>query len=192
MAIEDILKALDDQAQADCDAVLEEAHEHAKLILDEAHRQADQVHEGFAKQVERIASAESAKQVNAARLEAKMAVSTVKGDGVTSVFDAAGDALASVRTRPGYDSLFAGLAREALEGLSGPLVIRVAAADAQLADAAASAASAEATVDATLDTAGGLVVEAHDGRIIRRNTLEDRLDRSRQLVQADVARVLFS
>jgi len=47
-------------------------------------------------------------------------------------------------------------------------------------------------VEPTLETEGGLVVEASEGRVIRRNTLEDRLDRSRQLIQAEVAKVLFS
>ena len=72
MAIEDILKALDDQAQADCDAVVGEAQEHAKLILDEAAARGRGVHDGFVRQVERVAPTEAAKQVNAARLEAKM------------------------------------------------------------------------------------------------------------------------
>ncbi len=45
---------------------------------------------------------------------------------------------------------------------------------------------------ADLDTAGGLVVDTGGGKIIRRNTLEDRLDRVSQFLQADVARVLFS
>lgn len=191
MAIEDILRTLDEQAQDDCDAVLNEAKEHAKLILDDAQRSADDVHEGFARQVERVARAEAARAVNAARLDAKMKVSSAKGDGVSSVFDTARLELPSLRDAR-YDSLFADLAAEAFAGLEGEVVVRVAAQDTQRATNAAEAAGLTAQVDATLETVGGLVVVAYGCRVIRRNTLEDRLDRVSQFKQADVARVLFS
>jgi vacuolar-type H+-ATPase subunit E/Vma4 len=191
MAIEDILKTLDEQAQADCDAVIGEAREHAKLIVEEAEREATRIHEGFVKQIERVAAVEAGKKVNAARLDAKMAVSSVKGNAVSAAFDAAGERLASLRDGAGYDALFTALIREALEGLEGPVTIKVAPADLARAQQIAST-LAGATVDSSLQSAGGVMVEANGGRVVRRNTLEDRLDRTRQLVQADVARVLFS
>jgi len=191
MAIEDILNALDEQAQADCDSVVAEAKEHAQMILDDAQRSADAVHENFVRQVERMANAEASKLVNAARLEAKMEVSSAKGDGVSSVFDAARTKLPTLRSVE-YDRLFNALAAEALEGVDGDVSIHVAQADVGLATQAAAAKGVVASVTGDLDTAGGLVVEASGGRIIRRNTLEDRLDRVSQIVQADVARVLFT
>jgi len=191
MAIEDILKTLDEQAQEDCEAVLGEAREHAALILDDAERSAREVHEGFARQVERVARADAARTVNAARLEAKMKVSSARGDGVSSVFEAAKSELSDLRGAR-YDALFAELAAEALAGLEGHVVVRVAPEDAERARAATASAGLSADVDATLATAGGLVVEASGGRVIKRNTLEDRLDRVGQFMQADVAKVLFS
>lgn len=191
MAIEDILKTLDEQAQEDCDAVLGEAREHAALILDDAQRSAREVHEGFARQVERVARADAARAINAARLEAKMKVSSARGDGVSSVFETAKSQLRNVRGA-GYDDLFARLAAEAFEGLEGAVVVRVAPDDAERARSAAVVAGLSADIDPTLDAAGGLVVEAHGGRVIKRNTLEDRLDRASQFMQADVAKVLFS
>jgi len=192
MAIEDILRALDEQAQADSEAVLEEAREHAKLIIEEGERSAQQIHDRFTKQAESVSNAAASKKLNAARLESKMIVSSVKGDSVTAVFDAAADKLPELRSGSGYEALFAQLAKEALAGLTGAVTIRVAPADAQLAARAAEAAGVSAEVDATLQSAGGLVAEADGGRVIRRNTLEDRLERTRQLLPADVAKVLFS
>jgi vacuolar-type H+-ATPase subunit E/Vma4 len=191
MAINDILSTLDDQAQADCEAIVTEAREHAKLIVEEAERQAQQIHDTFVNQVERVAKLNASKQVNAARLESKMTVSSVKGDGLTSVFDQAETQLFSARDA-GYDALFAALAAEALSGVGGSVTIRVTAKDTGLAQKAASDAGLEADVVADLDSAGGLIVETGGGKIIRRNTLEDRLDRARQFVRADVATVLFS
>lgn len=191
MAIDDILRALDDQAQADCDETIGEAREHAKLILEEAERQAKQVHETFVHQVERVANAEASKKVNAARLEAKMTVSSVKGDGVTSVFDSARTQLSSMRNA-GYERLFAELAAEALSGVSGPVTVRTAPADTALAESTVAGMGVSADVIGDLDTAGGLVVETGGGKVVRRNTLESRLDRASQFVRSDVARVLFS
>ena len=191
MAIEDILRALDQQAKDDCDAVLEEAAEHAKLILDDAQRAAQDTKDGYARQVERVARARAAREVNAARLEAKMKVSSAKGDGVESVFKEAAERLSSLRDEA-YDFLFASLASEAMAGIDGEITVLVAAEDAPRANAAAASAGLQARVDGSLDTAGGLVVEAYGARVIRRNTLEDRLERVAQFKQADVARVLFS
>ena len=192
MAIEDILRALDEQAQADSEAVLDEAREHAKLIIEEGEREAQQIHARFTRHAESISNAAAAKKINAARLESKMIVSSVKGDSVTAVFDAAAAKLSELRAGGGYDALFAALANEALAGLSGTVTLKVAPADAQLAARAAEAAGVSAEVDATLQSAGGLIVEADGGRVVRRNTLEDRLERTRQILQADVAKVLFS
>jgi vacuolar-type H+-ATPase subunit E/Vma4 len=191
MAISDILSTLDDQANADCESIIGEAREHAKMIVEESERQARQIHETFVNQVERVATLNASKKVNAARLQAKMTVSSVKGAGLTSVFEDARAQLFSARDQ-GYDALFAALAAEALAGVSGPVTIRVTADDIALAEKAATAAGLAATVESDLDTAGGLVVETGGGKIVRRNTLEDRLDRASQFVRADVAAVLFS
>ena len=191
MAIEDILQALDDQAQADSDAVVAEAEVHARLIIEDAQHAAEDIHTNFARQVERVARADAAKIVNAARLGAKMEVSSAKGFGVQSVLDAARTRLGEARSGD-YDLLFNGLAAEALADTTGAVTIRVAPADADRAQRAATSAGLEADVVADLETAGGIVVESQGGRIIRRNTLEDRLDRVGQMLQADIARVLFS
>jgi vacuolar-type H+-ATPase subunit E/Vma4 len=192
MAIEDILRTLDEQAQADCDAVLSEAREHASLIVEEGTREAQQIHDGFSRQAERVASIDAAKRVNAARLESKMMVSSTKGDAVVDVFNTAQSKLSEVRAGADYEALFSALAAEALAGLDGAVTVRVAAQDAALASRAVEASGLSATIDPTLDTAGGIVVEAHDGRIVRRNTLEDRLERTRIIIPSDVAKVLFS
>jgi vacuolar-type H+-ATPase subunit E/Vma4 len=191
MAIEDILQALDDQAQADSDAVVAEAEAHAQLIIEDGQHAAEEIHANFKRQVERVARADAAKIVNSARLGSKMEVSSAKGFGVQSVLDAARGRLGEVRSSD-YDRLFDALAAEALVGASGAVTIHVAPEDAERAQRAAATAGVTADVAADLETAGGIVVESEGGRIVRRNTLEDRLERVGQMLQADIARVLFS
>lgn len=192
MAIEDILKALEDQAQADIDALMSEASEHANHILEEAQTEASRIRDHFTLQVEKTAEGKAAKQINASRLAAKMTVSSVRGQGLESVFSATRERLGTLRSQAGYAELFNKLAGEAVAGLDGALLIHVDPLDAGVAEAAAKALKLDAQVETDLSTAGGLIVEADGGRVVRRNTLEDRLDRARQLVEADVARVLFA
>ncbi len=191
MAIEDILKALEEQAQADIDAVLDEARAHADLIEKQAIAEAEGIRDGYAKQVERSANSRASKLVNAARLESKMAVSSARGDGLEAVFAGARERLGGLRSEASYPNLFAKLAEEALAGIEGDVVIHVDPADAELAQAALAKHGA-GRVETDLKCAGGVVVESSGGRIVRRNTLEDRLERSRQLVQAEAAKVLFA
>lgn len=192
MAIEDILKALEEQAQTDIDAVLDEAKSHADLIVGEAQEEAGRRRAGFEQQVERVARGQATKVVNAARLDAKMTVSSARGEGVDEVFMAAASQLAAVRQESHYAELFGKLAEEALEGTSGEIVVRVDPADESMARETIARMKPEAQVVADLSSAGGLIVEASGGRVVRRNTLEDRLERARQYQQAEVARVLYA
>jgi V/A-type H+-transporting ATPase subunit E len=191
MAIQDILEALDRQAEAECAAVLEEAHAQAEIVIAEAEREAQFIHEGYARQVERVAATEASKTVNAGRLQAKMMVSSTKGQAVDDVFSRARDELSLIPSDPSYPGLFDLLAAEAAEGLEGPLTVRVSPRDIPYAERFA-AGRGDVTVDVDETIVGGLVIEASGGRVIRRNTLENRLERARLLVQADVAAVLFS
>ncbi len=192
MAIEDILRALEEQGQADCEACTEEARAHAAQIVEDAREKANSIHEHHVSSIERTARTEAMKRVNAARLKGRMQVSGVRGEGLDGVFESARQQLPTLRQRSDYPQLFASLAREALDGVEGPVVIRVAPADVDLARQTASQLGAIAEVRGDLETTGGLVVESAGGHIVRRNTFEDRLDRARPYIQADVARVLLA
>ena len=191
MAIEDILSTLEEQAQGDIDAVLAEARHHAEHILSEAQREAERIRDGHVNQAERHAHSEAAKRVNAARLQAKMLVSTERGRAVETVFESAMLALRDVRGSDEYPALFASLAAEALDGLGGDVELHVDPAYVALASSV-SAPGVSVSVVPDLSTSGGVIVEGWGGRLVRRNTLEDRVERSRRLLQADLAKALFA
>lgn len=191
MAIEDILRALEQQVQHDIDAVDSEAREHSEHIIEEAEVEAARIRERYLHQVEKAASAEGARTVNAARLKAKMVVSSARGDALTGVYNAASTEFANVRKSGTYPELFRKLAAEAVNDLGDGLVLHVDPADKQLAEEFATSLR-DARVETDISTEGGVVAEGHGGTIIRRNTIEDRTDRAWQFLQADVARVLFA
>ena len=192
MALEDIFRALEEQADKDIEATLGEAKAHAAAILEEANREADTARELRVADAERAAITRSAQDLNQAKLEARKKVAAVKERAIREVFDEALAALGGVRSRADYDQVFANLAEEALAGVPGDFEVLVDPADADRARAFLASKGVAAAVKPELQSAGGVVVSMDGGAVMRRNTLEDRLDKLRGLAQADVAEIVFA
>lgn len=192
MALEDIFRALEEQAEKDSEAVLSEARAHAAVIVEEAQSAAARTRDERIEQAGRMARARSAQDLNSARLETRKQLAGVKERAVSVVFDEALGELASVRSGAEYPAVFARLADEAIEGVTAEFALLVDPADADLAADYLAKKGLSARVRPDLATAGGVVVALDNDRVMRRNTLEDRLDKFRGLAQADVAEILFT
>ena len=78
MAIEDIFRALQEQAERDIEEVVAEAHAHATAIMEEARAEASDSHARYLENAERAARTRSAQSMNAARLETRKRLAGVK------------------------------------------------------------------------------------------------------------------
>lgn len=192
MAIEDIFRALEEQADRDCRDILDSAKATAKSIETDAKAEAETI------KAERVAGADAAvrtkagQMVNAAKLANMKEMAAAKDKGIASVYDGAASALAGLRKSSGYAQLFKALAEEAFAGVvAKDVVVKVDPADKALAESTLKELGVSGTVDASISTAGGLIVLMSGGRIRRRNTLEDRLGKVRTTRQAEVAEILF-
>ena len=192
MALEDIFKALEHQAERDISDVLAEARARAAGIVSEAEIEASGIRERHAAEAETTAVARTMQSLNSSRLEARRKLASVRQDTVGSALERARVSLEETRSAAGYDELFARLLDEALSGVKGEYEVLVDPADADLAKRALSARGIEAPIKPELSTAGGVVVSMNGGRILRRNTLEDRFEKYIGFAQADVAEILFS
>jgi vacuolar-type H+-ATPase subunit E/Vma4 len=192
MALEDIFRALEEQSERDIEVALEEARAHALAIREESEREAATVLETRVADAERAARARSSQALNSVRLDARKRIAGVKERAVRQVFEEARAQLTQVRKRPDYDEVFRALLDEALAGVSSTdLEIWVDPADAELAQRALADRGVSAPVRPEISTAGGVVVATEAGRVMRRNTLEDRLDKLEGLAQSDVAELVF-
>ncbi len=192
MALEDIFRALEEQADHDIAAVTAEAKEHAEAILEEARREAELLKQTRVAEAERLSRAKGMQSLNAAKLEARKRVAAVKEAAVASAFSEAREALGTVRRRDDYPAIFRGLLAEALAGVSTEAAVLVDPADADLARATLEAIGSSAEVRPEIASTGGVIVETDGGRVQRRNTLEDRLEKFEAAAQADVAEILFA
>src|SRR5450759_3733095 len=169
MAIEDIFRALEEQADEECRMILEGAKAQAKGIEEEAREEAKRIRDRRVEVADVSVRARAQHLLNAARLENRKATAAAKDDGVEGVF-----------------------AEAALNGVEGGVVVRVAASDAKLATATLAELGHKGEVEADLDTTGGLVVVSNGGTVIRRNTFEDRVLKARPLVQSQISETLFA
>ncbi|MDO8849072.1 MAG: V-type ATP synthase subunit E family protein, partial [Coriobacteriia bacterium] len=123
MALEDIFRALEDQAQGECDQILRVARDQAEAIAEDAGDQAESIRTNRVDEAERTTRKKASRTVNSARLESKKRVAAVKEAGVSESFDRALTALGAVRGRNDYASIFKALAEEASAGLEGELEV---------------------------------------------------------------------
>lgn len=192
MALEDIFRALEEQADQECERILADARDHADAIMADATSQAEEIRETKVGDAERLVRGKASQSVNSARLENKKRVAAVKEEAVRSAFELALRKLAEVRSSGDYAKIFRALLEEALGDLSGEIEVRVDPADEALAGKVLAELGVSATVSPTLSTSGGVIVATGGGRILRRNTLEDRMEKVTQLIGSDVAEIMFS
>lgn len=191
MAIEDIFRALEEQADAECQSVLDNAKSQADAIMAEAREEADGIRQRRLERAEAAVRSKTMQMVNAAKLENRRKTAAIKEQAIGDVFDAAAERLAKYRDASGYQQTFKGLLEEALVGVDGDVEVEVDARDREMAEAVLKEAGVPFSVIET-QSAGGVAVVAGGGRIYRRNTFSDRLAKVRQRSQATVSEILFS
>lgn len=192
MAIEDIFKALEEQADSEVNHILHVATVQADSIEHEAREEAERITTTKIAAAEEAVRAQTAKAVNAARLQVRRDQAAVREEAVDDVFKQVAERLSAMRGTAEYEKVFAALVREALDGVDAEAEIQVAPADEALAKKVAADMGATATVSPVLETIGGVVVSTHGGRVIRRNTFESRLLKVRVMAGAKIAEVLTS
>lgn len=168
---EDELARFDAEVRREVDALLAAAEAEAAVL---ERRPADEQAAELAREAARIGAT--------ARLEAERVVREARDAGFERALDALRRRLAGVRGRPGYPALHAALRDEALAALPGARTMRVDPRDADLARAS------DLALEATLATAGGVVLDDGEGRTVV-NTLEERLRNAEPALREALARV---
>lgn len=192
MAIEDIFRALEEQADDEVNRILHAATIQADAVEHEARDEAERITGAKIEAADVAVQGRAAKAVNAARMKVKRNLAQVRDNAVEAVFEEAEERLAAMRGTPEYEGVFAGLAQEACKGLEGEGELQVSPADVEIARKVVKDLGLTFTVSPTLDTIGGLVVSTYGGRVVRRNTFETRLQKASTVVGTQIAEVLTS
>jgi vacuolar-type H+-ATPase subunit E/Vma4 len=190
MAIDDILRALDEQAEADCREVVDQAKAEAEAILRDAREQAEAATAARLDRARAVVEPRAAQLLNSARLQNKRDIDAVRAAAIESVFDDAADKLGLLRQDPDeYSKLLKALLDEAMAGSEGDVLAVVDEADMALMAPLVTTATCTITRAETPQT--GVTVLACEGKVARRNTLGDRLAAVRRSSASEVAEILF-
>lgn len=190
MAIADILRALDDQAQADCEKIVEQAHAEAEAIKRDAQEQAEAAKTARLDRAHAQVEPRVGQLINSTRLQNKREIDAVRAEAIEAVFADASSKLGVLRSdSKDYPALLKALLREALEGNDGAAEAIVDESDMAL--LAPVVATTTCTLTASQTPQSGVTVLTCDGKVARRNTLADRLEAVRRTSASDVAEILF-
>jgi len=185
MALEDLLRAIEDEADEERLLADRAKSAAATAIVEAARQEAAAVEAELTRAPEREALAEAEGERAQARLQAVDTVRVAREAAFVSLLDRIRDELAALRGSDGYPAVFRALLGESRAALPEGRLLRV---DRRDADLAASLAG-DLQVVATLDTWGGVELAGDDGRTIR-NTLEERLVNADPLLRGRFAQWL--
>lgn len=178
MALSDILRAIEEEADAEIRQIDLEAERRIRVELAHAGEAADRVRADELRRRELAVAEESRRILTGARVEADRAVREAREQVYQSLLSRVRARLAAVSETAEYARVLPLLFDECRRILPDARLLRVRPEDADRATAIAiESGLADVEVDAGLSTMGGLEMTTADGRRVL-NTFEDRLDKA--------------
>jgi V/A-type H+/Na+-transporting ATPase subunit E len=185
MALEDLLRAIEAEADADRARAADDAAAAAAAVIERARRDANALETELADAGVAQGQAASARERALARLDAAATIRSAREEAFVSLISGIRAELAAVRKTSAYPELFHALVAESRAALPAAGVLRVDPRDADLAGGVAPG----LRIEATLDSWGGVELASDDGRTVR-NTLEERLANAELLLRERLAQRL--
>ncbi|MFA5867293.1 MAG: V-type ATP synthase subunit E [Actinomycetota bacterium] len=191
MALDDMLKALEEDGKQQQSDIMETARIQARDIIKAAESQAGDIKSAHVDKMNKVIREETTKLLAEAKTSVDREVNRTKDDVIEDLFDKAHERLRAVRASKDYPEIFRELAEEALSQADGTLVIHVDPRDKKLAEEVLAKSKADYTLETDLTSQGGVEITAEHGRITISNTLESRADRARRFLKSEVAASVF-
>lgn len=191
MGLEDIFRALEQEAEARCAEIRMQANAEAGAIETDSEKRCEEL---VREKLERAAApleARARRVVSDARFERRRSIAAEREAQVDAAYAAAQEALAGLRADSSYEATFGRLLDEALASSVDPSAVVVDPADETIATKAVAARGLEIPVKAEASSAGGVVVLSGAGRVRHDNTFEARLERVQDTTRTLVGELLF-
>jgi vacuolar-type H+-ATPase subunit E/Vma4 len=185
MALDDLLRAIQADADADRARAADDAAAAAADVIERARRDANALETELADAGVAQGHAAAARERALARLDAAASIRSARENAFVSLVSGIRAELAAVRDTPAYPELFHALVAESRAALPSAVVLRVDPRDVDLASGVAYG----IRVEPTLDSWGGVELASDDGRTVR-NTLEERLANAELLLRQRLAQGL--
>jgi len=193
LALEDILKALEDKAEARVAAIESEAQVRVSEILAEVDKDAARTKRIRLKKVEDQIRSEATGIVYSAQLKAKNQLIKAQEETVDEAFHKAELKLKDLDKQADYPQVLEVLLDECLDFFpEGEVLVQVRPADKGLVEKMLSDKGRSFRIsDTPLAASGGLVVSSADGLIVVSNTFDSRLEKARDHLRLEISKTLF-
>lgn len=184
-------------SKEEVDGIKKEAKSQAKEITSEAEKKAEELKAEIVDIGKRDAEREKQRIVANAKLQARKLRLDAKEDVIKEAFKAAEDNLKKISSGKEYSSVLASLIKEAHAVVRGDVEVIVRGDDSKVLTSeyiqklSADTKSRIELSSATIDTIGGAIVKAKDGKTEVNNTIEMRMERMRGDIRPKVAKALF-
>lgn len=193
MALEDILKALEEKAEARVAAIESEAQQRASEILAEVDKDAARTKRMRLKKIDDQIRSEATGIVYSAQLKAKNQLIKAQEETVDEAFHKAELRLKDLDKQADYPQILEVLLDECLDFFpQGEVLVQVRPNDRGTLEKMLSDRGRSFRIsDTPLAASGGLVVSSPDGQIVVSNTFDSRLERARDHLRLEISKTLF-
>jgi V/A-type H+/Na+-transporting ATPase subunit E len=192
LALEDILRALEEKAEVRIQGIQVEAEQRVAEILAEVERDAEHTRRIRARKVEEAVRSESAAIVYSASLKAKNQLIKAQEETVDEAFRMAEQRLRELHKDESYPAILQILLDEVLDFFEGEVVLQVRPEDRSTVERLMADRKVPFRIsDAPLEASGGLVACSPDGELMVYNTFESRLEKARDKLRLAISNTLF-
>ena len=193
MALDHILRALEDNAENRIEAIEQDAQQRVNEVISEVKKEASRTRRLRIKKMEDAIKSECTGIIYSASLKAKNELIKAQEQTVDEAFRLAEQRLAGLHSNEEYPKIFELLLDECLEILDGEVVLRVRADDRDLVDNLMASRHVPYTISETpLEASGGLVAGSPDGEVTVYNSFESRLNKVKETLRLEISNALFA
>lgn len=192
MAVEDILRALEDKTGARIEVIQNEARQRVTEIMSEVDKDAARMKRVRLKKIEDAVRSEATAIVYSASLRAKNELIKAQEETVDEAFRLAEARLSELHEDQRYPRILGVLLDEALEFFEGEVMLQVRPGDRELIERLLVERQRQYRLSETpLEASGGLVASSPGGEVIVSNTFESRLEKARDKLRLAISKALF-
>jgi vacuolar-type H+-ATPase subunit E/Vma4 len=192
LALDDILRALEDNAEKRIEAIKQDTQQRVNEIISEVERDASRTKRLRLKKMEDAIKSECTSIIYSASLKAKNELIKAQEKTVDEAFRLAEQRLSGLHSNEEYPKIFELLLDECLEVLDGEVVIQARPDDKTLVDELMVKKKVPYSISETpLEASGGLVVSSSDGEVVVHNSFESRLSKAKETLRLEISNTLF-
>jgi vacuolar-type H+-ATPase subunit E/Vma4 len=192
MKYDHLIKAIEDGAEEKIKNITDRADRDILDIKGQAQIESEQFRKDLLADTGKRIAIETNKKIYAAREQVKDRLSQGRQESFREVFQKSALILSSLRTSPTYEVFFSSVLSEITESLDSEKIrLHIDKRDEELCKRLTKSIAKEFEIVKDLITNGGLNGETPDGKVIIRNTIEERLVRAEELLRPVVFSGLY-